>query len=121
MKALAISLLLMISVMQVNAGVLTSDKRKPREVNKEQTLKNALDKQVSRHIYYPSQEESMEGKADVMLQMMPEGDVQVVLIQTANPLMKKFIERQAKKMKVDKQDAVAGQIFRYRIVFIAKN
>jgi hypothetical protein len=121
MKALTIALFMMISVLQVNAGSFAADKRKPKEVNKEQSLKNALDKQVNRHIYYPSQGESIEGKADVMLQMLPEGDVQVVLIQTANPLMKKFIERQVRKMKVDKKDAISGQIFKYRFVFVAKD
>ncbi|MBL0315532.1 MAG: hypothetical protein IPP69_07015 [Flavobacteriales bacterium] len=121
MKALAITLVMLITVFQSQAGVFSTEKRKPKDVSKEQTVKNALDKQVNRHIYYPSQGESMEGKADVMLQMMPEGDVQVVLIQTANPLMKKFIERQVRKMKVDKQDAISGQIFKYRFVFVAKN
>jgi hypothetical protein len=35
-------------------------------------------------------------------------------------VMKKFIERQVSKMKVNKQEVVAGEIFKYRLVFKAK-
>ena len=56
-----------------------------------------------------------------MLQVLPEGDVQVVLIQTRNPLVKKFIENQVKKMKIDKAEVVTGQILKYRFVFKARN
>ncbi len=122
MKTLALILSLIITLTTFNANA-TSDfhKGKP-EKNKEQKLKSAVDRQVNKHIFYPTQgdEKNIEGNANVMLQVMPKGDVNVVLIQSGNPLVKKFIEKQVKKMKVDSNEVVAGQIFKYRFVFRAK-
>lgn len=122
MKALALSIAMIISVLNMNAGINTTNNKGRKPNSKEQSLKASVDRQVSKHVFYPVQGESknIEGKADVMLQILPEGDVRVVLIQTANPLVKKFIEKQVKKMKVDKNEVVAGEIFKYRFVFRAK-
>jgi hypothetical protein len=97
------------------------NKGKKRDQQKER-LQTSMNQQLNRYIYYPDEARTgkMEGKADVMLRLMPEGDVQVFLIQTANPLMKKFIERQVSKMKLNKNEVVAGEIFKYRLVFKAK-
>jgi hypothetical protein len=43
--------------------------------------------------------------------------VRVILIKTKNPLLEKFIENQAKKMKVGKDEVVIGEVFRYRFSF----
>lgn len=85
-------------------------------------LKDAVTAQVNRHFFYPVNdgEQSVEGQADVMLQVMPQGDMQIILIQTKNPLIRKFVEQQVKKMKVDKDEVVAGEIFKYRLVFKAR-
>lgn len=122
MKALAIILTLMISVFSMNASDLGIAHKGKKENQKKERLKSSMDRQMNRHIYYPQEARvnNLEGKADVMLQVMPEGDVQVILVQTANPLMKKFIERQVKKMKVNSNEVVAGEIFKYRLVFKAK-
>ncbi len=55
-----------------------------------------------------------------MLEVMPKGDIQVVLIQSGNPLVKNFIECQVKKMKVNTDEVIVGEIFKNRFVFKAK-
>jgi outer membrane biosynthesis protein TonB len=122
MKTLALTLAILFSVTGINASDFSSHDKGKKGNQKKERLQTAMNRQISRHIYYPEEArvDNVEGKADVMLQLLPEGDVQVVLIQTANPLMKKFIERQVKKMKVDKNEVVAGEIFKYRFVFKAK-
>jgi len=123
MKALALTLALIVSIFTANASDAGINKKGKRAKSKTEQLKAAVTSQVNKHIFYPVQGESknIEGQADVMFQVMPAGDVQVVLIQTKNPLMKKFIENQAKKMKVGKDEYVAGEIFKYRFVFKAKS
>lgn len=118
MKALIIIIAIFFSA---NTGFAHSEgifNKGKKKTEKREQLKHSVDKQINRHLYYPG--ENIEGKADVMLEVMPKGDMRVVLIQTANPLMKKFIERQVKKMKVNQNEVVAGELFKYRIVFRAK-
>jgi hypothetical protein len=122
MKTLAIALAILVSVLNANASDFgMKNKGKKRDQQKER-LQTSMNQQLNRYIYYPDEARTgkMEGKADAMLRLMPEGDVQVFLIQTANPLMKKFIERQVSKMKLNKNEVVAGEIFKYRLVFKAK-
>ena len=122
MKTLALALSLLITFVSFTADASNELHKGKPEKNKEQKLKTAVDRQVNKHIFYPVQgeEKNLEGKADVMLQVMPHGDVNVVLILSGNPLVKKFIEKQVKKMKVDSKEVVAGEIFKYRFVFRAK-
>ncbi len=119
MKALAMTLALIVSAMTMNANS-NSIFKKGKE--KKTTFKEAVTAQVNKHLFFLATDgEKVEGQADVMLQVMPEGDVQVVLIQTKNPLIKKFIEHQVKKMKIKKNEVVAGQVLQYRFVFKARN
>lgn len=122
MKALAITFALLVSLFNMSATNLGVNNKGKKPEQKKERMKNSLNQQLSKHMYYPEEarENKLEGKADVMLRVMPEGDVQVILVQTANPLMKKFIERQVNKMKLNKNEVVAGEIFRYRLVFKAK-
>ncbi len=122
MKALVTILVIAIASMNMHANNNSFDNGNPKKNTKEQELKTALDRQVNRHIFNPVQGESsnLKGKADVMLEVLPKGDIQVVLIQTANPLMKYFIEKQVKKMKVNTDEVIVGEIFKYRFVFKAK-
>lgn len=122
MKALALTLALMISLLNMNASENAITKRGRKGNFQKERLQTAVDHQVNRHIFNPDRddENKLEGKADVMLRLMPQGDIHVVLIQTNNALLKKFIEKQVKKMKIDKKEVVAGQIFKYRFVFKAK-
>jgi hypothetical protein len=119
MKTFAIALAILLSVFTANASS-TVDKKKTN--SKRATLKAAITKQINRHFFYPvsDTEESVEGFADVTFQVLPEGNVQVLMIQTKNALVRKFIERQAAKMKVDKDQVVVGEIFQYRLTFKAK-
>jgi hypothetical protein len=118
MKSIALTLTILFSVL-INTTVSADNTDVNRDKNKKKTaLKRSMDKEVSKHIFYPqSTKEEIEGTADVMLQVYPEGDVRVVLIQTKNPLTKKFIESQVRKMKVDKDSVVIGEVFRYRLTF----
>lgn len=96
-----------------------AEKRK-RKSKSEVAVKSALDNQINKHIFNPGHTGNVEGEADVMLRVMPEGNIQVVLIQTKNPLLSHFIERQVKKMKVEKNELVVGELFKYRLVFRAQ-
>jgi len=96
--------------------------KRKRKAQTEAVVKQALDNQVSKHIFNPTvKSNAVEGEASVMLRVMPEGNVQVVLIQTKNPLIAKFVERQVNKMKVDKEGIIIGEIFKYRFVFKTQN
>ncbi len=119
MKTFAIALAILLSVFTADASS-TVDKKKNN--SKRTTLKTAITKQINRHFFFPinQSEESIVGSADVTFQVLPEGNVQVLLIQTKNVLVRKFIERQAAKMKVDKDQVVVGEIFKYRLTFKAK-
>lgn len=118
MKSLALTLAFMLSIVSMSFAsndVVNRDKNKK---NKKVELQKNIEKEVRKHIFFPnSNEEKLSGSADVMFQIFPDGDVRVVLIQTKNPLIKKFIESQAKKMKVNKENVVIGEIFRYRFTF----
>lgn len=119
MKALAATLALLIATVTMNAsdnGILNKGKERKN------AFREAVTRQINKHLFFLTEgNQSVEGQADVMLQVLPEGDVQVVLIQTRNPLVKKFIEKQVKKMKIDKSEVVTGQILKYRFVFKARN
>lgn len=120
MKAIIILFLSLISVQTINAA--ESDLTKRKKGAKTEVVKQALDNQVNKHIFNPTvKSDAVEGEANVMLRVMPEGNVQVVLIQTKNPIIAKFIERQVNKMKVDKEGLVIGEIFKYRFVFKTQN
>jgi hypothetical protein len=118
MKSIALTLTILFSVL-LNTTVSANNSDVNRDKNKKKTaLKRSMDKEVSKHIFYPqTTKETIEGTADVMLQVYPEGDIRVVMIQTKNPLIQKFIESQVRKMKVDKDNVVIGEVFRYRFTF----
>jgi hypothetical protein len=119
MKALALTFALIISTLVSNASDAGSVNKGKEKKN---ALREAVTKQVNKHLFFlVNGDEKVDGAADVMLQVMPEGDIQVVLIQTKNPLVKLFIERQVKKMKITKDEVVAGEILKYRFVFKAHN
>lgn len=121
MKTFIVLLISLMSIQSVHAAESDITKRK-RKGEKENVVKSALDTEVSKHIFNPTVKSgAVEGEANVMLRVMPEGNVQVVLIQTKNPVIQKFIERQVSKMKVDKEGLVIGEIFKYRFVFKTQN
>jgi hypothetical protein len=85
-------------------------------------LKEAIAKQIYKHFFFPviENEESIEGSANVTFQVLPEGNVQVLLVQTGNSDVRKLIECRAAKIKVSKDLVVAGEIFQFRIIFKAR-
>ena len=117
MRTLAFTLSLILGLTftsSANNTEVSKDKKSKKQVE----LKRSMDKQVDKHIFFPQNEkEAMEGTADVLLQVYPDGDVRVIMIQTKNVLIQKFIEAQVKKMKVDKDAVVIGEVFRYRFSF----
>lgn len=119
MKALAITLALIVSTFSLSAS---NNGQTGNGKDKIAAFKDAVTAQVNKHLFFLANNgEKVEGQADVMLQVMPEGDVQVVLIQTKNILVKKFIERQVSKMKIKKDEVVTGEILKFRFVFKARS
>lgn len=119
MKIFAITLAILVSTLTMSASDNASSNKGKGKKN---TFREAVTKQINKHLFFLNDgNESVEGQADVMLQVMPEGDVRVVLVQTKNPLVKKFIENQVKKMKIDKNEVQTGEILKYRFVFKARN
>lgn len=118
MKTLALTLALIFGL-TLTGSTSNTEVSKDKNKNRRNTeLKRSVNKQVQKHIFFPqSKEEAFEGSADVMFQVYPDGDVRVILIKTKNPLLEKFIENQAKKMKVGKDEVVIGEVFRYRFSF----
>lgn len=122
MKTLAITLALLTSMFAAQASTFSVSKEKDKNKKKTEQVRTSIEKQISKHIYFPQTEkEALEGTADVTLQVYPDGDVRVILIQSKNPLVKKFIERQVNKMKVDQNSVVVGELFKYRFEFKRQN
>jgi hypothetical protein len=117
MKALIFSLILMISASTMHASNVTNSKDKNKKVKQSNAL-NLVRRQMEKHIYFPQgQKADFEGTADVMFQVYPEGDIHIVLIQTKNPKIQQFIEKQAAQMKIDSSEIQVGQVFKYRFEF----
>lgn len=120
MKALTILFALMFAFTQADASQLDIQKKK-KGIAQTSTAANEVTKEVNRHLFNPSvMGKEMNGEAAVMLEVMPEGNLKVVTINTKNPLLKRFIENQVKKMKIDSDQLVVGELFRYKLVFKAQ-
>lgn len=117
MKAFALTLSILLGIVltgTAGSGDMINDKN---IVRKHLSLKRSLNKEVNKHIFYPQGTVQLEGSADVMLQIYPDGTVRTIMIQTKNPEIREFIENQVRKMKVDKDSVIIGEVFRYRINF----
>jgi hypothetical protein len=118
MKALIIFLSIFFSFTQANASNLEVVKKKKPQTS---DVATQLGKEINRHIFNPSVAgEEVKGEAAIMLEVMPEGNLRVVTINTKNPLIQKFVELQVKKMRIDSDELVVGELFRYRLVFKAQ-
>jgi anion-transporting ArsA/GET3 family ATPase len=118
MKALVILLSVFFVSFQMNASSsIESKKKKPQYAS----VESQVTKQINRHFFNPSVTgKDVQGEASVMLEVMPEGNLKVATINTKNPVLKKFIENQVKKMQVDSDQIVVGELFRYKLVFKAQ-
>ncbi|MFN0032615.1 MAG: hypothetical protein ACKVOR_10690 [Flavobacteriales bacterium] len=119
MKALAMTLAIALFTLTAAASNGNTN-----GINKDKLtrFKEAVTKQVNKHLFFLAEGgKDIAGEADVMLSVLPEGDVHVIFILTKNPLIKKFVEKQVSKMKIAKDQVVAGQILNYRFVFKAHN
>jgi hypothetical protein len=117
MKTIAILLALLIGINTTNAADTTStvDKKMTR---KAETAKQAMKREVNQHIFFPtSSGEVITGSADVTFQILPEGLIKVVSIKSESDAVKKFIIKQAEKMNIGKNNALVGEVFKYRFVF----
>jgi hypothetical protein len=118
MKALTILFALMFTFSHADASQLDTQKKKKPQTS---SVENQVNKEVRRHLFNPAVTgKEVNGEAAVMLEVMPGGNLKVVTINTKNPLLKKFIENQVKKMKVDSDELVVGELFRYKFVFKAQ-
>ena len=117
MKTIALILALTIGMFSTYAAdtTSTSDKQVARRY---QAVKQAIRKEVNKHIFYPtSREETTVGTADVVLQLTEKGTLKIYSIETNNDAVKNFIIQQVAKMKVPKENVLAGEMFKYRFVF----
>jgi hypothetical protein len=94
----------------------TAWKDKPKY--KKSKVEASVERQVQRHLFYPVKNaKEMEGAAEVVLEIFPNGKVYALSVQTKNPLIKRFVERQVNKMKVEASAGDVGKVFRYRLHF----
>jgi hypothetical protein len=117
MKTITMILALSFGIYSANASDTTStaDNKEPK---KSEAVKQALDRELNQHIFFPSSAgDEMGGSADVTFEIMPEGYVKVVSIQSENELVENFIVRQVGKMKINITDEMVGEVFKYRFIF----
>lgn len=117
MKALVIFFALALSFSQAQASSLDLSKKKPEK----KSVSELVSKEINRHFFNPTVAgKEVKGEATVMLEVMPEGNLKVVTVNTKNAIIQKFVEKQVKKMKIDSDELVVGQLFRYKLVFKAQ-
>ena len=117
MKALVILCAMMMTFVQANASNLEINKKK-KGSGQTTDVANQMSKEINRHLFNPSVlGKEVKGEAAIMLEVMPEGNLKVVTIHTKNLMIQKFVENQVKKMKIDSNELVVGELFRYKLVF----
>ncbi len=73
---------------------------------------------MQKHLFFPvNKADEIEGTADILLEVFPNGNMRAVTIRTSNPVVKRFVENQVSKLKVDSQTGDVGKLFRYRLTF----
>lgn len=117
MRALALTLSFLLGL-ALFTGATPNSTTGDIKINKKQlSLKRSLNKEVNKHLFYPQNKTVLNGTADVMLQVYPDGDIRIVYIKATDENIKAFVESQVKKMKVDKESVIIGEVFRYRFNF----
>jgi hypothetical protein len=117
MKALVILFTVLLSFVEANASTLEIHKKKKGQTQTT-NVASQVNREINRHLFNPAvMGKDVNGEAAVMLEVMPEGNLKVVTINTKNPLIQKFVEMQVKKMKIDANELVVGELFRYKLVF----
>lgn len=117
MKTLTLAILALI--FSTNIAFAHGEKDRPRN-KKEKGVEASVEKQVQRHLFFPvNKADEIEGTADILLEVFPNGNMRAVTIRTSNPVVKRFVENQVSKMKVDSQSGDVGKLFRYRLTFKA--
>ena len=82
-----------------------------------QRLKAALDRQISRSLFYPGEEGLVSGEALVDLKVADSGEIEILAVETSNPRIQSFIERRLNSRFIRKELAVSEEVFRYQLVF----
>jgi hypothetical protein len=52
-----------------------------------------------------------------MLRVLPEGKVEVLLMNSSNNELKEFITRQVNKFRLTKDEIKQGEVYRYKLCF----
>lgn len=110
---LAISLLLT----SVSTSFANASSQPESDPSLRQRLKAALDKQISRYLFYPGQEDLVSGEALVDLKVTDSGEIKVLSVETSNPRIQSFIEHRLNSRFIRKDLAVSDEVFRYQLVF----
>ena len=115
MKTITFIFCLLASVISANANVSNEITRS--EGPETAIAKSAMEREVARHFYYPIGQMKLTGEAEVMLRVLPEGNVEVLLMNTDNAELKEFITRQVTKFRLSKDEIKQGEVYRYRLCF----
>lgn len=112
-----LTLVLIAFIFSSNVVLAHGEKDRPRN-KKEKGVEASVEKQVQKHLFFPvNKADEIEGTADILLEVFPNGNMRAVTIRTSNPVVKRFVENQVSKMKVDSQTGDVGKLFRYRLTF----
>jgi hypothetical protein len=114
MKTLLITLALFVGTVNIQASSQPLEAGEPKTL----ALKKAVQKQLNKYLFFPvMKQDSGEGQADVMLQVYPNGEIKPVFIKTENNLLRAFLERQISRMRIDPENVIAYEVFRFRFAF----
>jgi hypothetical protein len=115
MKTITFIFCLLASVISANAN-FSNDITKS-EGPETAIAKSAMEREVARHFYFPIGQLKLTGEAEVMLRVLPEGNVEVLLMNSDNDELKKFILRQVNKFRLSKEEVKQGEVYRYKLCF----
>ena len=79
--------------------------------------RSAMERAIARYFYYPVGKLGITGEAEIMLRVMPEGNVELLMLSSDNNAVKEFVTRQVPKISLAKDEIVAGEVYRYRLCF----
>jgi hypothetical protein len=118
MKTITFIFCLLASVISANANTTFATSDIIKSEGPEMAIaKSAMEREVARHLYFPIGQMKLTGEAEVMLRVLPEGKVEVLLMNSTNNELKEFITRQVNKFRLTKDEIKQGEVYRYKLCF----
>jgi len=87
------------------------------EASETAIARSAMEREVARHFYYPIGQMKLTGEAEIMLRVLPEGNVELIMMNSSNDELKRFITKQLSKFRFAKDEVKAGEVYRYKLCF----